>query len=162
MNDLGRLILRFLVVPAGALVAVCVGVIVIIVGEWNAFRAALEASPNVAPETVAAMFFMAPWVIMVLVGSAMLMLAPGVIGILVAEFFAIRSWIFHVGNGIVSAWVGASLISGPDSSGPFFSNSKLVVIAGLFAGLAYWLIAGWSAGFFKPVMRRGIAEDSAR
>jgi hypothetical protein len=160
MDDLGRLILRFLVVPFGALVAVCVGVIVIIVGEWNAFVAALEASPNVPPDTVAAMFFMAPWVLMVLIWSAMLMLAPGAIGILIAEFFAIRSWIFHIGNGIASAWVGATLIDRPDANGPFFSNPKLVILAGLLAGLAYWLIAGWNAGFFKPVMQRDIPKDA--
>lgn len=162
MDDLGRLILRFLVVPLGAFIAVCVGVLVIIVAEWQVFLAALEASPNVPPDTVAAMFVMAPWVVMVLIWSAMLMLAPGAIGILIAEFFAIRSWIYHVANGVVSAWIGATLIDRPDTNGPFFSNIKIVIIAGLLAGLTYWLIAGWSAGFFKPVFRQERPEDAPR
>jgi hypothetical protein len=29
-----------------------------------------------------------------------------------------------------------------------------VTAAGLAGGFAYWLIAGWSAGFWKPVFRR--------
>ena len=28
-----------------------------------------------------------------------------------------------------------------------------VIAAGLAAGFAYWLVAGWSAGFWKPVFR---------
>ena len=28
-----------------------------------------------------------------------------------------------------------------------------MIAAGLLGGLAYWAIAGWSAGFWKPVFR---------
>ena len=34
-------------------------------------------------------------------------------------------------------------------------NEPLAVIAaGLAGGFAYWAVAGWSAGFWKPVFRR--------
>ena len=29
-----------------------------------------------------------------------------------------------------------------------------VIAAGLAGGFAYWAVAGWSAGFWKPVFRR--------
>ena len=153
MGDLGRLIVRFLVVPAGALVAVIAGIVVVMIGEWNAFLGALEATPDVHPDTVAAMFAIAPMIVVILTWSTILMLSPGVIGILIAEFFAIRSWIFHCANGMVSAWIGASLVEQPDGDGLMFTKPAIVIIAGLCAGLGYWLIAGWNAGFFRPVMR---------
>ena len=37
-------------------------------------------------------------------------------------------------------------------AGHFFEEA--ITAAGLAGGFAYWLIAGWSAGFWKPVFRR--------
>jgi hypothetical protein len=33
----------------------------------------------------------------------------------------------------------------------FYSEPLIAVGAGIAAGFAYWLVAGWSAGFWKPV-----------
>jgi hypothetical protein len=35
-----------------------------------------------------------------------------------------------------------------------------VVAAGVAAGFAYWAVAGWSAGFWKPVFRRPVAAGA--
>jgi hypothetical protein len=33
----------------------------------------------------------------------------------------------------------------------FYSEPVIVVGAGIVAGFVYWAIAGWTAGFWKPV-----------
>jgi hypothetical protein len=147
---LARFILRFLLVPFGIVAAATVALVVVMIGEWNAFVAFANAHPDAGGYVGGAMMF-APFVLMLLAGDALVMLAPGAIGILVAEFFAIRSWIFHVANGAVSAWVGWSLIDGPRGTEKLFQDPKIIVVMGLLAGVTYWLIAGWSAGFWKPV-----------
>lgn len=147
---LGRFILRFLLVPLGAIAAALVGVAVIMIGEWNAFVAYVNSDQQSVEYVLAAMMF-APFLLMMLAGAALGMLAPGAIGILISEFFALRSWIFHVANGTISAWVGWSMIDGPRDTAKLFHDPKLIVVMGLLAGITYWLIAGWSAGFWKPV-----------
>ena len=153
MDVVLRLVLRFILVPFGVVFALMVGVVVLVIAEWNAFAAYVNANPD-AEGTVLALILVAPWVLMVIAGAGMMMLSPAAIGILIAEFFAIRSWIYHVANFALSAWVGWSLIDPPRAEERFFSDPKLVVAVGLAAGLAYWLVAGWSAGFWKPVLGR--------
>ena len=147
----GRFILRFLLVPLGIAAAALVGIAVVMIGEWNAFVAFVNANPGSSEEYFVAAVIAAPFLMMMLGGAALTMLAPGAIGILIAEFFAIRSWMFHVANGVISAWVGWSMIDGPRDTAKLFSDPKLILVMGLLAGVTYWLIAGWSAGFWKPV-----------
>jgi hypothetical protein len=147
---LGRFILRFLLVPLGIAAAALVGIAVIMIGEWNAFVAYVNSDQQSVEYVLAAMMF-APFLLMMLAGAALGMLAPGAIGILISEFFALRSWMFHVANGAISAWVGWSMIDGPRDTTKLFNDPKLIVVMGLLAGVTYWLVAGWSAGFWKPV-----------
>ena len=80
--------------------------------------------------------------------------APALAGVFIAETFAIRSWMFHVGNGALSALLGWTLTRDLRDQHHFFSNPTILVAAGIAAGFAYWLIAGWTAGFWKPVSAR--------
>ena len=73
---------------------------------------------------------------------------------LISEGFAIRSWMFHALNGAVTAWIGWSLFGYVDDTHVSINDPLAVTAAGLAGGFAYWLIAGWSAGFWKPVFRR--------
>ena len=42
-----------------------------------------------------------------------------------------------------------------------FPDAPLIVVgAGIAAGFAYWLVAGWSAGFWKPVFAQPQAADA--
>ncbi|MBO0759541.1 MAG: hypothetical protein J2P54_27195 [Bradyrhizobiaceae bacterium] len=148
MNTVGRLILRFLVVPLGAVVGICVAETVVIISHWEKFLAALTANPGASDETILAFVFVAPGAFLALSVAAFFMLLPAAIGVVIAESLAIRSWIYHAVNGGLSAWVGWSLI-GRDYG--YYDRPVLIVAAGLAAGFAYWLIAGWSAGFWKPV-----------
>jgi hypothetical protein len=148
MGSLGRLLLRFILIPLGYLVAVLAGSLVILFGSWKL------GQPAPTPEGEAYMFFgwmfAAPVLVVMLLGTMWL---PAAIGVLVSEAFAIRSWIFHTANGAVSAWIWWSMLDYVDDSGVSLNEPLAVVAAGLAGGLAYWAIAGSSAGFWKPVFR---------
>ena len=83
---------------------------------------------------------------MLLVSSAATfsMLLPASIGIAISEVLALRSWVFHALNGVVSIWVGRASMGGR----PFelHDHPPAVLAAGLAAGLVYWMIAGRGAG----------------
>lgn len=145
----GRLMIRLIVVPLGVALALAVAVIVVIIGQWRIFLDALAAQPDPGGGFLALVVY-GPWIALVLAYSTMLMLSPAAIGILAAEAFAIRSWLYHVGNGMISGWIGWALVESPHTDDRVFANPKLIVVAGLIAGLIYWLIAGSSAGPFGP------------
>lgn len=152
---LGRFILRFLLVPLGVVVAVTIGLLIMLISQWNAFAAYVQSHPDSGDYALAVLLF-SPWIFLVLTGGALMMLSPALIGIAISEFFAVRSWIFHIGNGALSAWIGWTLVDGPRDAQKLFQDPKLIVLMGVVAGICYWIIAGWSAGFWKPVFRPGI------
>jgi hypothetical protein len=155
MDSFARLLLRFLVVPLGVLAAITIAVLVVMVGEWHAIMTEIAAQPQTREANFIALMMLSPWIALTLSGATLMMLAPGAVGILIAEAFAIRAWWFHIADGIVSAWVGWTLlVDKPGEEYKLFTDPKIVIMAGLGAGLAYWLIAGWSAGFMKPVFAR--------
>lgn len=158
MDNLARLLLRFLLVPLGYFAAVLAGACVILIGEWR-IGTLFETS---RPDEVAVGFLLA---IVVAVTTLVLLLSlmwlVAAVGILFSEAFAVRSWMFHAANGVVSAWVGAQLV-GPMYGPPVAAEDPFYVIAaGLAGGLTYWLVAGSTAGFFKPILRSA-AERAAR
>jgi len=157
MDSLGRLLLRILLVPLGYFVGVVIGTLVIVFGSWKLGVAA--ADPDAQPLAVFGFVFAAP-VLLVMLLSVMWL--PAAIGVLISETFAIRSWIFHAGNGAVSAWIGWSLFGYVDDSRIPLNEPLPVIAAGLAGGLAYWAIAGWSAGFWKPVFRSESVAVPAR
>jgi hypothetical protein len=146
MDSLGRLLLRVLLVPLGYFVAVIIGTLVIVFGSWKLGVAASD--PDHQPFAVFGFVFAASVLLVMLLS---MMWLPAAIGILISETFAIRSWIFHAGNGAASAWIGWSLFGYIDDSRIPLNEPLPVVAAGLAGGLAYWAIAGWSAGFWKPI-----------
>jgi hypothetical protein len=151
MDVLARLILRLLLVPLGAAVAACVSVFVVVVAHWNAFMAVVIASPEAQQNYLFALAVAGPVIALLLALSAMFTLLPAAVGVLVAEVFAIRSWIYHAANGGLSAWIGWSLMQDLRDEYRFFTDPKIIVAAGLAAGFAYWAVAGWTAGFWKPI-----------
>jgi hypothetical protein len=149
MGSLGRLLLRFILIPLGYLLAVLAGSLVILLGSWKLGQAA--ASPEGEAFMLFGWFVAAPLLFAVVLGTMWL---PGAIGVLISELFAIRSWIFHAANGAVSAWIGWSMLGEVDDTGVPLNEPLAVIAAGLAGGLAYWAVAGSSAGFWKPVFRR--------
>src|SRR5262245_359611 len=149
MDSLGPLLLRVVLVPLGYLVAVVVGTLVIVFGSWRLGEAA--AHPDAHVFVMFGFMFAAPVLLVTLLS---LMWLPAAMGVLISEAFAIRSFLYHAGNGALSAWIGWSLFGYIDDTGIPLNEPLPVIAAGLAGGLAYWAIAGFSAGFWKPVFRR--------
>jgi hypothetical protein len=151
MDVLIRLLLRFILVPLGAALAVTVAAAFVIVAHWNALTAVLDADPQAQQTYFIAFLFAGPVLALLLSVWAFDTFAAAAIGVLISETFAIRSWIFHAGNGGLSAWLGWALTQDIRDQYRFLAEPRILVAAGLAAGLAYWLVAGWTAGFWKPV-----------
>jgi hypothetical protein len=151
MDVVIRLLLRFILVPLGAVIAVAVAAVFVIVGHWNAVMTALSTDPQAQGYYLLAFLFASPVLLLVLSIWALFMFVPAAIGVLVAETFAIRSWVFHVINGGVSAAIGWALMRDMQDDYRFLAEPKVLIASGLASGLTYWLIAGWTAGFWKPV-----------
>jgi hypothetical protein len=149
MDDLARLLLRFVLVPLGYFAGVLAGTLVILFGSWKIGQAdGLEVEAQAI--AVYGYAFAAPVLLVILLS---IMWLPAAIGVLLAETFALRSWMFHAGNGAVSAWVAWNLFGYLDNSRVPLNSPIAVIAAGLAGGFAYWAIAGWNAGFWKPLFR---------
>jgi hypothetical protein len=158
MDSVLRLLLRLLLVPLGYLAAVVAGTLVILFGSWHAADVAAVADPDRQAIMLFGFVFAAPILLVTLIS---VMWLPAAIGVLIAEAFAIRSWTFHAANGAVSAWVGWQLFGFIDESRVPLNGPLAVIAAGLAGGFAYWAVAGWSAGFWKPVFRRALPMPAA-
>jgi hypothetical protein len=153
MDSILRLILRLLVVPLGAIVAICVGTLVVVVAHWGALDTLARADAAAQEEWFFALVVVGPVLAMLFSVMAFYALLIAAIGVLAAEFFAVRSWIYHALNGGLAAGIGWMLMADMRAEYADFADPKILIAAGLAGGLAYWLVAGWSAGFWKPVGR---------
>jgi hypothetical protein len=140
---IGRFLMRLLLVPIGGCLAICVGMLFVMVAHWNRV-ATVTANDTSGLETFIVL------IPMLAVGSGV-MLMPAALGIMIAEAFAIRSWMFHVINGGLSAAVSLVSIGGFEKTYDLSDAPLIAIGAGIMAGFAYWAVAGWSAGFWKPV-----------
>jgi hypothetical protein len=147
MDILGRLILRLLLLPLGVVVAVVVGATFILVAEHNAWRAILEADPDAWIDYALAFVGGGPGAVP-LVPFTLYSCVPAFAGTLIAEGFAMRSWMFHAGNGGICAAIGWTLSQGIGDR-YVFVEPQIAIAAGLAAGFAYWIIAGRTAGLRK-------------
>ena len=154
MDVVIRLLLRFILVPLGTAVAVAVAGLFVVIAHRNALAALLDADPQAQQHYFIALLFGGPLLVLLLSVSAFYTFVPATIGVLISEGFAIRSWIFHAANGGLSAWLGWSLTQDVRDEYHFIAEPRILVAAGLAAGLAYWIVAGWTAGFWKPIRSR--------
>jgi len=146
-----RLLLRFILVPLGATVALWVAAVFVLVAQWGRLMAAASAEPAVNENFWVMLLIIGPIYLLVWFMLAVYSVLPAAVGILISEAFAIRHWIFHVLNGALSVWIGSTLVNQSDKGSEYLNTPILIVAAGIAAGFAYWGIAGWSAGFWKPV-----------
>jgi hypothetical protein len=151
MENLARFLLRLLLVPLGAAAAVTVAMMVVLVAHWNEIVALANADPDAQGNWLIALVFAGPILAILLSMTLVVTAMPAAVGVLIAEAFAIRSWMFHALNGGLSAWIGWSIMQDAQDRYRFLTEPKVMVAAGLAGGLAYWLVAGWTAGFWKPV-----------
>jgi hypothetical protein len=151
---IGRLMLRLVLVPLGAMTALAAAGMLLVLTQRSAFHAVLAADPQAQQDYVFALMVAGPLLVSLMWSWAHYTFVPALAGVLIAETFAIRSWTFHVGNGALSALLGWTLTRDLRDEHHFFSNPTILVAAGIAAGFAYWLVAGWTAGFWKPVGKR--------
>jgi hypothetical protein len=151
MENLARFLLRLLLVPLGSAAASTVAMMVVLLAHWNEVRALAAANPDAEGAVLLAVILAGPVFALLLMYWLGVTAVPAGVGVLIAEAFAIRSWIFHALNGGVAAWVGWSMMHDVQEQYRFLTEPRIMVAAGLAGGLAYWLIAGWTAGFWKPV-----------
>jgi hypothetical protein len=151
MDVVIRLLLRFILVPLGAAIAAATTMAVVVVAHWHALLAVANADPQAQQSYFIAFVFAGPVLALLVSVLAYYVLVAAAIGVLVAETFAIRSWMFHAANGGLSAWLGWALTQDIRDEYRFLFEPKILVAAGLAAGLAYWIVAGWTAGFWKPI-----------
>jgi hypothetical protein len=147
----GRFLLRFILVPLGAGCSILAAVLFVTAANWNRFSALIASEQGSDKEFFVALVFVGAWIMFIAAISAAAMMLPAALGALIAEAFAIRSWIFHAANGGISAWVGINTMVEMRKPADFFSDPLIAIGAGIVAGFVYWLVAGWSAGFWKPV-----------
>lgn len=150
MENLIRLSMRFLLVPLGYLAAGIAATIVVLIGWWQFGDVTMGTRPDSHGFAVLGFVIAGPILLTVMLASFLL---PASIGILISEAFAIRSWVFHVLNAVVSTWVGWQLFGGDSGTGIPPEQPLVVIAAGIVGGFAYWAVAGSSAGFYKPIFR---------
>jgi hypothetical protein len=148
MGFIGRLLLRLIVVSLGAAVAIYFATVVSCIANWTRFTTIIDLPPD---SHIAITLVVGAVMAFVLSQAVFMMLAPALIGIAIAETFAIRSWIFHALNGGLSIWVGWVTLGRGREFSEFYDNTLAILATGLVAGFVYWLIAGWNAGVMKPV-----------
>jgi hypothetical protein len=146
-----RLLLRFILVPLGGAAALAAGTAAIVIAHHRALSALVDASPQAQEEYFIALAFAGPFLAVLLSIWAYHTFVPALIGVVIAEALALRSWIYHAANGAVAAWLGFALTRDLREEYRFLTDPGPLLAAGLVGGLVYWLIAGWTAGFWKPV-----------
>ena len=149
MENLIRFLMRFILVPLGYCAASIAGTLVVLIASWRLVDMATSGHPD-GPAYAFLGFAIGGSILWVFV--MVFWLLPASIGILISEAFAIRSWIFHALNGAVSALIGWQIVS--SGSHVLFDQPLVVVAAGIAGGFAYWAVAGFSAGFYKPIFRK--------
>jgi hypothetical protein len=152
----GRFILRFFIIPFGMIAGALAAVLVVSAAHWHKFALLVSGDPAATESILTTLVYVGPALALILSIGAIGLLLPAVVGILLSEVFAIRSWIFHALNGGLSIWIGWFIGSEFRKDYEFFEEPVVVVAAGIAAGFAYWAVAGWNAGFWKPVFRRAL------
>lgn len=150
MENLIRFLMRFVLVPLGYLAAAIAATGVVLIGWWQSGAAMMGAHPENQVAELVGLVVAGPILFMVMLASFLL---PALIGILISEALAIRSWVFHALNGIVSTWAGWQVFGNDNGSGMPLDQPLVVIAAGIAGGFAYWAVAGFSAGFYKPIFR---------
>lgn len=151
MENLIRLLMRFLLVPLGYFAASIVGTLVVLIASWQLVDMAVSGHPDGPAYALLGFAIGGPILLLFVI---VFMMLPASIGILISEAFAIRSWIFHAFNGVASAWLGWQFYGSIAGKSAPYIQPLVLIAAGIAGGFAYWAVAGFSAGFYKPIFRR--------
>jgi hypothetical protein len=151
-----RFILRFLLVPIGGAFAAVAAIVVVIGANWEGFLKIVSSDPGM-PENFFLVVIWGPAIIALTPVVSFVMLTLATIGVVISEVFAIRSILYHVGSGALATWIGWAMMRQFHKDFELFNDPTFLIAGGIAAGLIYWLIAGWSAGFWKPVFSQPLS-----
>lgn len=146
-----RFLLRFLLVPFAAVCAALTAATVACVAHWEKFLKLVHNDPTAPENILLAVILAGPALVVIMSVGAFGMLTPAAIGVAISEVFAIRSILYHLANGALASWLGWLVFVSFLKEFEFYSEPAPSIAAGIAAGFVYWAIAGWSAGFWKPV-----------
>ena len=149
-----RFILRFLLVPIGGVFAAMAATFVVCFAHWTQFIKLIASDPQAPENLFLAVILVGPSLLVIMSVAAFAMLMPATLGMVISEIFAIRSILFHLANGALASWIGWATMQQFLKGYEFYKDPTILVCAGIAAGFVYWLIAGWSAGFWKPIFSR--------
>ena len=157
-----RLLLRIILVPLGAALALWVATLVVLVAQWGRLMAVASSAQSGNESFLVMLVILGPIYLLVWLLLAFYSSLPAIVGVLIAEAFAVRHWIFHVFNGALSVWIGSTLVGESQKGSEYLEMPVAIVAAGIAAGFAYWAVAGWNAGFWKPVFAPPAAPQQPR
>src|SRR5713226_4144044 len=127
VDALIRLFLRFILVPLGAAAAIAAGMAVIVIAHHKALVALIEASPQAQQDYFIALVFAGPLLALLLSIWAFHVFVPAMIGVVISEALALRSWIYHTANGGISAWIGWALTQDIQEEYRFLTEPKILI-----------------------------------
>jgi hypothetical protein len=142
---LGAFLLRLVLVPLGYIAAVLASVLLIVAIEMIRAYPPVAGDASLVLATAAVVGFDA-LVLFWLIGTVGLL--PAAAAIAIAEALSLRSWIYYAAAGAAIAALLAHLLVDVHPALPHSVSG--VAAAGLAGGLAYWLVAGRSAGRNRP------------
>jgi hypothetical protein len=145
-----RFLLRFILIPLGAMTGALAAVLLLAMVSGTRFLAALGADPEAGADAVVALMIAGPAMRLAFVWATLASAMPALLAVAVAEIAAIRSWLYYAAAGGLAAWIGW-WTAGARTADAIFNQPTLMAAAGIAGGLGYWLVAGWNAGFWKPV-----------
>jgi len=141
-----RLLGRLTLISVGFFLASLAAALTATAGLGRAYGLAIETGEALGD-------FLGQWILSLVVSTMVIgyfSLTLAAIAIIVAESFGLRSWLYYAA---VGALMGAlALVTLEDAQGPAPSTrmanleALTFIAAGLAGGLAYWLVAGRSAG----------------
>jgi hypothetical protein len=146
-----RFLLRFLLIPLGALAALLAAMLLLLVVSGGKLLALVGADPDATADAAATVLVVGPAMILALASASFAMTTPALIAVAVAEIVAIRSWLYFAATGGIAAWIGWWTMNDVRGNAAILNEPTLIAAAGIVGGLGYWLVAGWNAGFWKPV-----------
>lgn len=150
-----HIVKRILMMLAGYLVAVLVGLVAV-----AAIYAALSSLPNapayfdVMGVTPIAALVVPPLGMFIYFLTIVVTGAQTLVFALIAEFFSLRNALLHMFFAAAAAAGGFFLIwpsTAEEMDAGRWADIGIIAGAGLVAGLVYWLIAGRDAGFRRPL-----------
>lgn len=147
----GHVLKRVFFALMGYGVALLVGLVAIV--AIYAFASYLPNTPayfDAMAMSPIAMLFVPPFWILYLMIAGAATFVPATLWAVVSETFSLRSIWLHLLAGLATAAFGYLLIGSQTIGVENLPDLAIVVGAGPFGGLVYWLIAGRDAGFRRP------------